>query len=243
MLALWPELRVDRMDADTTPSRAGHRKILDRFRARQVDVLVGTQMVAKGHDFPGVTLVGILHADAALHLPDFRAGERTFQLVAQVAGRAGRGERPGRVLVQTWHPEHHAIRSALEHDFGGFARRELRLRRGLSYPPYVRLAMLRVSARSERSAERASRLVRARLDAAGPQAVERRGQLRFSGPAPAPMYYLKGRYRWQLLVKAESHTMMSRLARLLDLPELHQEVTRCGQDARLVFDRDPVSML
>ncbi len=243
MLALWPDLRVDRMDADTTRSRAGHRRILDRFGAGEVDVLVGTQMVAKGHDFPRVTLVGVLHADAALHLPDFRASERTFQLVSQVAGRAGRGELSGRVLVQTWHPDHHAIRLALTHDFVGFAEREERLRRGLMYPPFSRLLMFRVSATNERAAQQAARHVRSRVDEAGRSAARSKGDLRVLGPAVSPMYKLRGRFRWQVLVKGADHGAISRLLHALQPDRLHQEVAKAGRGARLAVDRDPGSFL
>ncbi len=242
MLALWPDLRVDRMDADTTRSRSSHKRILDRFRSGEVDVLVGTQMVAKGHDFPRVTLVGVLHADAALHLPDFRAAERTFQLIAQVAGRAGRGDRPGRVLVQTWHPEHHAIRLALAHDYNAFAQRELRFRRGLWYPPFARLCMFRVSSQDEKAAEKGSRLVREALDLASRDLVDQPGQLRILGPSPAPMYRLQGRYRWTVLLKTDGHPRMGRVLHRV-AQRLREEVGKLPGRARVVVDRDPVSML
>ncbi len=242
MLALWPSLRIDRMDADTTRSRSSHRRILDRFRDGEVDVLVGTQMVAKGHDFPRVTLVGVLHADSALHMPDFRASERTFQLVSQVAGRAGRGERPGRVLVQTWHPRHHAIRLAMEHDFDSFADRELRFREGLWYAPFARLVMFRISARDERCGQRASMLCRDMVEAAARQVVTGPGQIRVLGPSPSPVYRAKGRFRWQVMVKACDHRTLSALLQGVH-PELVKKVSKEGGEARAVIDRDPVSML
>ena len=242
LLALWPQLRVDRMDTDTTRSRASHRRILDRFRRGEVDVLVGTQMVAKGHDFPGVTLVGVLHADSALHMPDFRASERTFQLVSQVAGRAGRGERPGRVLVQTWHPGHHAIRLALDHDFDGFVEREMRLRRGLWYPPYARLCMFRISAKNERQGTAASRACRDRVEEVARTLVTGPGQLRILGPSPAPIYRAKGRFRWQVSVKACDHQTMGRLLSGL-APALFEVVRTGGGDSRLAIDRDPMDLL
>lgn len=241
LLALWPGLRVDRMDADTTRSRAGHRIVLDRFRDGLVDVLVGTQMVAKGHDFPGVTLVGILHADAALHLPDFRASERTFQLVAQVAGRAGRGDRPGRVLVQTWHPGHHAIRLAVLQDFEAFAERELRLRRSLDLPPFSRLLLATASAGDERAARDAAAMVRQRIDET--VAADERCRVGVRGPAPAPMYRVAGQYRWQVLVRGETPAQVGRLLR-----SLAPAVTRGGSGgsdsrARIVLDRDPMGLM
>ena len=242
MLALWPHMRIDRMDADTTRSRSAHRRILDRFRAGDVDVLVGTQMVAKGHDFPKVTLVGVLHADAALHLPDFRASERTFQLIAQVAGRAGRADLPGRVIVQTWHPDHHAILRASDHDFGGFVQRELPLRQGLKYPPYARMTMFRISAPDEGKAHKAAWQTRDLIDQVGGRMHVQGMEVRLRGPAPAPMYRVKGRYRWQLLVSTPDHKTMGRL--LAPLVAGVTDVAKAnGKDTRVVIDRDPVSML
>jgi primosomal protein N' (replication factor Y) len=237
LLALFPGLRVDRMDADTTRSRAAHRRILDRFRAGEIDVLVGTQMVAKGHDFPRVTLVGVLQADAALHLPDFRAAERTFQLVVQVSGRAGRGDLPGRVIVQTHHPDHHAIRCASTHDVERFVARERALRQGLRYPPYARMAMVRVSGPDERAVHRAAHAIRAAVDDLPAGRL-----VRTRGPAPAPLYRLKGRYRWTVMLLAEDHGRLS--AVLQPLRELSREIaSRAGHDTRVVLDRDPVGML
>jgi len=242
LLALWPDLRVDRMDADTTRSRQSHRRILGRFRDGETDLLVGTQMVAKGHDFPGVTLVGVLQADAALHLPDFRASERTFQLVAQVAGRAGRGERPGRVLVQTWHPEHHAIRSAVTHDWGAFVTRETRFRRGLWYPPYARLLLLRIESEDEAAAARGATDVRRALDDAARRAGPDRGRVRVFGPAPSPIYRANRRYRRQVMVKADGHAALGALVAALG--DDHRRAAReAGRGVRLIVDRDPVSLL
>jgi primosomal protein N' (replication factor Y) (superfamily II helicase) len=242
MLALWPKMRVDRMDADTTRSRSAHRRILDRFRDGEVDVLVGTQMVAKGHDFPRVTLVGVLHGDAALHLPDFRASERTFQLIAQVAGRAGRADLPGRVIVQTWHPEHHAILRAAQHDFGGFVERELPLRRGLKYPPYARMTMLRVSSPTEDRAHKAAWQTQDLINQIGGRLHTQGHEVRLRGPAPAPMYRVKGRYRWQLLVSTPDHKTMSMLLAPM-VAGVADVAKRVGKDTRVVIDRDPVSML
>jgi primosomal protein N' (replication factor Y) len=242
MLALWPQMRIDRMDADTTRSRSSHRRILDRFRDGEVDVLVGTQMVAKGHDFPRVTLVGVLHGDAALHLPDVRSAERTFQLIAQVAGRAGRAERPGRVLVQTWHPDHHAIRRAAEHDFAGFVARELPLREGLGYPPYWRMTMFRISSPEEHLSHKAAWLAKDLIDRAGGYVTAAGGQMRIRGPAPAPMYRVRGRYRWQILVTANDHKSMGRLLHTIG-EAVHDLGKQVGKDTRVVIDRDPVGML
>ena len=141
----YPEARLARMDADTTSARWSHSRILDAVEARKIDILFGTQMVAKGLDFPGVTLVGVVDADTGLHLPDFRAPERTFQLIAQVAGRAGRGPDGGRVLVQTRTPGHYALQTAASHDFEAFAQRELEVRKTPTYPPHVELVNIVVT--------------------------------------------------------------------------------------------------
>jgi primosomal protein N' (replication factor Y) len=242
LLALWPSMRVDRMDADTTRSRSSHRRILDRFRDGEVDVLVGTQMVAKGHDFPRVTLVGVLHGDAALHLPDVRAAERTFQLIAQVAGRAGRADRAGRVLVQSWHPDHHAIRRAAEHDFAGFVAREMPLREGLGYPPYWRMTMFRISSPEEALSHKAAWLTKELIDRAGQVVTGPGGRMRVRGPAPAPMYRVRGRYRWQILVTASDHAGMGRLLHAI-AEAVHDVGRTVGKDTRVVIDRDPVGML
>src|SRR2546426_5895477 len=152
-----PGARVERLDRDTARGRGSVEDLLTRVERGEVDVLLGTQMIAKGHDFPNVTLVGVLAADALLGLPDFRAGERAFQLLAQVAGRSGRGERTGEVIVQAYYADHHAIRSACEHDYAGFAERELTYRRAMNYPPYASLAVLLVRDRVfERARARAA---------------------------------------------------------------------------------------
>ncbi len=234
----FPGTPVGRLDRDTTASRGAHIRILDAFRRRELQILVGTQMVVKGHDFPGVTLVGILQADYALNLPDFRAAERTFQLITQVSGRAGRGARPGKVLVQTHAPNHPTVQLAAQHDFDGFYRREMRVRKAYSYPPYSRLALFQVSAKEEAIAAGFAG------DVAG---VLRRTcaglpshRLLVLGPAPAALGRLKQWYRWQVLVKAGTpralHTMVSRF-----LEDMEQRPGR--MDVRLAIDIDPQNLL
>jgi primosomal protein N' (replication factor Y) len=195
---------IARMDRDTTSARGAVEALLERFGAGDLRVLVGTQMVAKGHDFPGVTLVGVVTADTALGLPDFRASERTFQLVTQVAGRAGRGARPGRVLVQTFDPTQPAVRCAATHDYAAFAAEELEARRALGYPPFVRLVALLVAAADPRVAsEVAERLgAAARRQAEGPFAA---AWLRVLGPVTAPLSRLRGESRHRLLFKGTDH--------------------------------------
>lgn len=193
--AEWPRARVARMDRDTTRTRLAHDTLLDAMRRGEADILVGTQMVAKGHDLPNVTLVGIVNADVGLSLPDFRATERVFQLLAQAAGRAGRGERPGEVIIQTRHPSHDAFVFAERHDVAGFYDRELATRRALGYPPFGRLVLLLVTGGDEGRVIRAARQV---ADAAAPNLPARVVLL---GPAPAPFWRLKGRHRWQVIIK------------------------------------------
>ena len=165
------------------------------MQAGRIQCLIGTQMVAKGHDFPGVTAVGVLSADTLLHFPDFRSAEKTFQLLAQVAGRAGRGDAPGTVHVQTFHPEHPAIRKAASHDVAAFAAAELEFRRTFFYPPFCEMAALLVSSPHRERAEEAA--------AALGSALGRQGaSLRISGPAPAPLERLQGRWRFQILLRA-----------------------------------------
>lgn len=196
---LFPGARVLRWDRDVTGRKGSHDAILDTLLQRRADVLVGTQMVAKGLDLPLVTLVGVVAADTGLHLPDFRAAERTFQLLAQVAGRAGRRKEGGTVLIQTYNPEHYAIRAAQEHDYESFYREEIAFRRAANYPPFSRLVRFVYThsnaAACQQAAEELSRLVRAILER---RRVRGWGLI---GPAPAFLQRLRGRYRWQLLVR------------------------------------------
>ena len=237
---LLPGLRVDRMDRDTTRERGAHARILDRFRRGEIQVLVGTQMVAKGHDFPRVTLVGVLHADAALHLPDFRAGERTFALLTQVAGRAGRGEIPGRVIVQTFTPKHEAIRHALGHDYDGYARRLLTTRRAVGYPPFSRLALIRLSHKRDATVRQTARKVGDRLRGSVRAHGGSGAGLRLLGPAPAPMPRIAGRYRWNVLLMAPGPALLSTL--LADVQGHLDEAAKVS-GMRLAVDVDPQSML
>jgi primosomal protein N' (replication factor Y) len=231
----FPEARVGRLDRDTTARKGAHRRILDAWRAGELDVLIGTQMVAKGHDVPGVTLVGVLLADVALNMPDFRAGERAFQLLTQVAGRAGRGDRPGRVIVQTLRPAHHSLVAAARHDYAGFAPAELAQRRELGYPPFARLAVLRFEGADAAATEHAAveLAARARSGDALPDVTLR-------GPAPAPLERLRGRWRWQLLVSSTSaRALRAGLRRLV----AGWRAGPAARKIRLVVDVDPVSML
>ena len=220
---LLPDVRVARFDRDTTRARGSHARTLDAFREGAIRVLVGTQMIAKGHDFPAVTLVGVVAADGGLGAPDFRAAERTFQLLTQVAGRAGRGEDPGRVVIQTMKPDHYAVSAAARQDYPAFAAVEAEMRRRFRYPPFVRLTSLTVSARSSRKAEEAaSALARNIVTPDAPESIE------IAGPAPAPGPRPEGSWRWQMLVRAApaAHpALRRRLRRLLESPALARGLT------------------
>jgi primosomal protein N' (replication factor Y) len=231
--ARFPKARLARMDLDTTSTRFSHHRILDRIGRGEVDILLGTQMIAKGMDFPNVTLVGVVDADTALHLPDFRAGERTYQLLAQVAGRAGRGPKGGKVLVQTRNPEHPALKFAAQHDTEGFLAQEAEARKSPPYPPETSLLNVVVSAEQEKRATDEAVGVAEWLEKLiGSQRLP----LVVLGPAPCPLTRIKARWRWHLLVKGPNDEI-GRVVRYA-APRLEGRGT-----ARVVLDRDPVSLL
>lgn len=217
---LFPGARIGRMDRDTVHGRGDMERLLHRLHAGEINLLVGTQMIAKGHDIHNVTLVGVVGADFALGLPDFRAAERVFQLLTQVAGRAGRGELPGRVLVQSFHPEHYAIRSAQQHDYTGFVSREMQFRRWMHYPPFMALANVVVqSEQLEQAAAWAAVLGRW-------FAREPREQLRVMGPVAAPISRLKRIYRFHFVLKSESRQRLAAVVRALIEHAATQEIPR-----------------
>jgi len=227
----FPGARVLRMDSDSTARSGALHEMMSSFAGGEADVMVGTQMVTKGHDLPGVTLVGVLLADLGLHLPDFRALERTFQLIMQVAGRAGRGDRPGRVIVQTFLPRHESIVLASKNDFVEFYRKELERRRALAYPPAGRLLLVRVS---HPDAGVAGGLA---AEIAGRIRSSERGKVSVLGPVESPLARLRGRYRFQLLVKAPTvEALLGAAVRVR--PEL-----RPPPRAKILFDVDPLDML
>jgi primosomal protein N' (replication factor Y) len=197
-----PHARTLRWDADTTQRKGSHEEILARFASQEANVLIGTQMIAKGLDLPLVTLVGVIAADVGLFLPDFRSGERSFQLLTQVAGRAGRSARGGRVVIQSYRPEHHAIQAAAQHDYAAFYRRELAFRREHRYPPVRRLAKLVFWEKNEQKAKRESERMAAILRARAAEMAPQAGLFEVMGPAPAFFARFRGSYRWQILVSA-----------------------------------------
>ncbi len=232
--ASFPNARVGRLDRDTASGR-GVEEVLAKMRARELDVLVGTQMVTKGHDLPGVTLVGVLLADQSLSFPDFRAPERTFQLLAQVAGRAGRGDRAGRVLLQTYQPDHFAIRHALHHDYLGFYHREIEARRELGYAPIVRMAAVRADAGDEGVARR---IIRELADVAEACPEVKAQEVAILGPAPAPVARIRARYRMRFLMRSRSREKLRMVAM-----KVGERIDQGLSPGRAHLDIDPVSML
>jgi primosomal protein N' (replication factor Y) len=235
LMQIFPAARIERIDSDIGRRAATRNRIIEALRRGEVDMLVGTQMITKGFDFPGVTLVAAVAADLALNLPDFRSAERTFQLLTQVAGRAGRGDSPGQVLIQTFAPNHYSIRAAREQDYLRFMRRELQLRRELYYPPYARMALLRIEGDVARKVEA--------LASAASEAMSRasfRPAIRILGPAPAPIERIKGRYRWQVVVKAPAISDLHRTIAAMRT-ELGAQAEKAG--VRLSIDIDPINMM
>jgi primosomal protein N' (replication factor Y) len=226
---LFPAAVVDVLDSDTARRPGGPAAVLERFARGEAQVLIGTQMVSKGHHFPGVALTAVMAADTYLSFPDFRAVERTYNLLVQIAGRAGRGERPGRVVIQTYHPDHYAIRAALEQDDEGFAQEELRFRRVFHYPPFTRMVQLLVK---DKNRDRAQSLM---LELAADLAAHPLSRsVRISGPAPAPLERLRGQWRFQLLARSAAGK---------DLHRLLHDVLPKNPSYDLTIDVDPQQLL
>jgi primosomal protein N' (replication factor Y) len=231
--AAFPQARIGRLDRDTVRGRHDFERVLNQLNSGEIDILVGTQMIAKGHDIHGVTLVGVVGADFALGFPDFRAAERTFQLLTQVAGRAGRGTTPGRVVLQTYYPEHYAIQFAQKHDFAGFAEKELHFRRWMHYPPFT--AVANVLVRSDKldlalrwSGEIGKWVQKTRMEG-----------VRMMGPAAAPIVRLKRDYRYHFVVKAQSRERLNATLRAMLKHALEREVPRTN----VIVDIDALSLL
>jgi primosomal protein N' (replication factor Y) len=245
---LFPHGRITRMDSDTLKRKEDYRRILGDFRAGKIDVLVGTQMIAKGLHFPNVTLVGIIYADLSLHIPDFRAGERTFQLLTQVAGRAGRGEVEGEVFVQAFTPFHPAIQYARRHDFVGFYEQEIEFREQLNYPPLARIALLTIRGRNEDKVRLSAEHVRQELEKllpqpdasalpADPKKLQRAaGGTIIAGPAPAPLARAETFYRYQIMLRTHAMTKLSRTIAQM------QAALALPDDILITIDIDPVDL-
>ena len=230
----FPEARIARMDRDTTTGKGGHAKVLKGVEDGTTDILVGTQMIAKGHHFPGVTLVGVIAIDSILNFPDFRSSERAFQLLTQVVGRAGRGDNPGRVVVQSLMPEHYAIARALAHDSAGFYREELLFRQEAGYPPFAHLAALHFSGNVEESVKQGAMGAALLLNVLR---SSRPGRVEILGPVAAPLSKVRGRYRWQILLKCRRRDMLH-----ATLKAFH-DGWRSPSGIRTAMDVDPVEMM
>jgi primosomal protein N' (replication factor Y) (superfamily II helicase) len=228
----FPQAKIARLDRDTVAGKRQFEDILQNFRERNFDILVGTQMIAKGHDIPNVTLVGVVSADVGIGMPDFRAAERTFQILTQVAGRAGRGDLPGMVYMQTINPDHYAIRFAAQQDYAGFFEKELQFRRFMKYPPFAAMANVLIRAAKQEDALRMSTEL-------GHHITPAPENMRIMGPAEAPVPRLKAEYRYQLLIKSGSRKDLNALLRKA------QEFARAQKwgATALVIDVDPLTLL
>ncbi|MBU0481643.1 MAG: primosomal protein N' [Proteobacteria bacterium] len=235
LVKLFPTARIARLDTDTTARRQDFISILKGFHERKIDILVGTQMITKGHHFPHVTLVGVVWADAGLGIPDFRSGERTFQLLSQVTGRAGRGEKPGRVIIQTMDPDHYSISTTRVHDYISLYNREMAQREALKFPPFSRLINLRIEGQNEEAVRRTAKNIAMQARKLG----GRNQPIDVLGPAPAPLSRLHGRHRWQVLLKGSSFKELHALCNAL--LERSAGLTKTG--VKLSVDVDPENML
>ena len=233
LVRTFNKCNVARMDADTTSGKGGHAKLLNRFAAGEIDIMIGTQMLAKGHDYPGVTLVGVINADTGLGHPDFRAAENVFQLLTQVAGRAGRGSKPGEVIIQTYRPNHYAILSAAQHDYSAFYTQEIAQREASGYPPFRRMVNFAVESEDPMIAERESVRLRSIIH----NCIEnnRFAPTTVLGPAPAGIRRLKKKYRWHIALLAKNSKSLNTLSRAIR-DEFH---TTAHKDAYLKIDLDP----
>jgi len=229
---LFPEARIKRMDSDALKRKDDYRRILGDFRAGKIDILLGTQMIAKGLHFPNVTLVGIIYADLALHQPDFRSGERTFQLLTQVAGRAGRGDIEGEVFVQAFTPFHPSIQFARRHDFQGYYDQEIAFRRELLYPPLSRVALITLKGRNEDKVKFVADHFRKKMERLKVEFKD----LIISGPAPAPLLRAETYYRYQIMLRVSRMSVLSRkLAAMQTAYEIPEDVT-------MTIDIDPADL-
>ena len=228
-----PDARVARIDSDTAADRRKFMALLKKMHSREIDILIGTQMIAKGHDFPHVTLVGVIWADGGLNMPDYRAAERTYQLLSQVTGRAGRGESPGRVIVQTLRPEHYAIRYAQAHDYEKLYEKEMVIRENPMFPPYLRMINIKVSGSSEEKVQLTAAKVAEICRHAKAKGVE------VLGPAPAPIDRIRDRYRWQILLKGTESVSLHRVC----IQIIEKQSALAKGDIRIAIDVDPESMM
>ena len=238
--ALFPDARISRMDTDSTRKKGTATSILKDFASEKTHILVGTQMITKGYDFPNVTLVGVVAADLSLGFPDFRAGERTFQLLSQVAGRAGRGDHKGRVMIQTFNPDHYVIQTAVNHDFNLFFEKEKNIRQQLRYPPFSNLACLKFQGSDPAKAGAAVRELGRRLREMLKNWPTRGKEIQLLGPVAAPMSRLKRKFRWQLLIKCQSSSLLKHF--LQEVERIFDQMPGANR-VQFMVDVDPYDML
>ena len=243
----YPEASVKRFDADSTARKNAHQQILEAFEGQKIDILIGTQMVSKGLDFPNVTLVGVIAADTALNLPDFRAGEQTFSLLTQVAGRSGRAELEGRVVIQTYMPDHYCIAAAQQHDYTSFYKRELEARRTFRYPPFSHVAMLLLRGKDEKVVINTATAVREHLEiwqtehaSISPSSDTEEPRVEILGPAPAPLSKIEGKFRWHFLLRSNS---IEKISQLLKFLTQEPPVALKSSAVEFVIDVDPTNTL
>ena len=230
---LFPKARICRMDSDTTTRKGSQEKILQALQQKEIDILVGTQMITKGHDFPFITLVGVISADTSLNIPDFRAAEKTFQMLTQVAGRGGRGDRAGRVIIQTFNPDHYVLKHTKDHDYKSFYEEEIEFRKALKYPPFSRIINLRLSsAKIDVLTQTAGELGRD----AGALCAQNGNSLEIIGPAESPLSKIRGEHRMQMMIKGKDSKLMHTIA--AQLAEKHATST-----VKIVIDVDPESFM
>lgn len=234
---LFPKARIARMDRDTTRKKGSHSKIIDAMDRGDVDILIGTQMIAKGHHFPNVTLVGIVSGDTSLNIPDFRSAERTFQLITQASGRAGRGNETGKVVIQTYNPDGECLGWVRKHDYTGFFEDEITLRKEVCYPPFCRLVSIRVEGNNE---ERVTKAIMAMKTASDKMIKkEKLSGISILGPTPAFLFRLKGKFRWQMLIKGKNvHGLNRFIQKQKSLFEAKKQ-----SSVNLIIDVDPLSTL
>lgn len=232
--ALFPAARILRMDSDSVKGRQAYETLLRKVDRREVDILIGTQMIAKGHDFPAVTLVGVVDADVGLNLPDFRAAEKTFQLITQAAGRAGRGELGGEVIIQTMNPGHYSVRHSRTHDYEGFYNEELAYRTQLGYPPIGRIIKIEVKSAREALAEEAAKTARNRI-----HSLMRGKDTALLGPAPAPISRVRGQYRFHLLLLSRQRDKLRSFA----IEGRNAVEEKYGRKCKVIVDVDPVNLM
>ena len=232
---LFPDSRVTRLDRDTTRGRDSFVNMHRNMSAGNIDILIGTQMITKGHDFPNVTLVGVVHADLSLNIPDFRSCERSFQLLTQVAGRAGRGQVPGKVIIQTNNPDHYMFEFVREHDVNAFHEKELKLRKRLNYPPFTRLIAIEIVSENEVQGQNTSEKLGRVLTRRASAGVE------ILGPSKAAVYQIQSKFRWHLILRGKS--MQGLQNTLLNCKEINEIKSASHGKIKLSVDVDPFNLL